>query len=177
MTETADLKSLARRVLVRDTARDTVRDAVSRGRLVQGKPARQGPAPYLGASGRCPDPFDRYLVALGKRCPDLIDGRCWQQAVEDGWRFLGQWGDQAHALGWTARDLFGLAAVPDRPAPNYRRLSRYDQTGLVWLLQGRPVMALTQDTAVIENATGTVSYRRYDKPALGPLGDSLNDMV
>jgi hypothetical protein len=51
-----------------------------------------------------------------------------------------------------------------------------DQTGLAWLSQGRRVVAFTQDTAVIETATGTVSYRRHNKPALGPLGDSLDDV-
>jgi hypothetical protein len=30
-------------------------------------------------------------------------------------------------LGWTAQDLFGLPPVPEKPAPNYRRLSRYDE--------------------------------------------------
>jgi hypothetical protein len=43
-------------------------------------------------------------------------------------------------------------------------------------LQGRQVVELTKDKAVIETATGAVSYRRYNKPALGPLGDSLDDM-
>ena len=60
--------------------------------------------------------------------------------------------------------------VPDRPGPKYQRLSRYDQTGLVWLLRGRRVIEFT------EAVTGAVSYRRYNKPALGPLGDSLDDM-
>jgi hypothetical protein len=51
-----------------------------------------------------------------------------------------------------------------------------DQTGLVWLSQGRRVVELTKDKAVIETPNGTVSYRRHDKPALGPLGDSQDDM-
>src|SRR5262249_44217882 len=38
--------------------------------------------------------------------------------------------------------------------PSYRRLSRYDETGLIWLLQGRPVVMLTAATAAIENPTG-----------------------
>jgi hypothetical protein len=82
-------------------------------------------------------------------------------------RFLVQWGQKAAALSWAARDLFGLAEVPDRPAPNYRRLSRYDQTALIWLLPRRRVVALTQDTAAIENVAGTVSYHRHNKPAPG----------
>jgi hypothetical protein len=86
------------------------------------------------------------------------------------------WGEQAVALGWTPRDLFGLHKPPDQPHPSYRRLSRYDETGLIWLLQGRPVAALTAATAAIENPTGAITvYRRYDKPALGSVGDSLDD--
>jgi hypothetical protein len=86
-------------------------------------------------------------------------------------------GEKAAVLGWTARDLFGLHPVPDKPAPNYRRLSRYDETGLFWLLRGRPVVALTESTAAVENPTGTVTiYRRHNKPALGPLGDSLDEL-
>src|SRR5262249_21061324 len=85
-------------------------------------------------------------------------------------RFLGQWGAQAEALGWTARDLFGLAAIPAKPHQSYRRLSRYDETGLIWLLCGRQVLALTESTAVGESQTRTATvYRRHNKPALGPL--------
>jgi hypothetical protein len=97
--------------------------------------------------------------------------------VEDGRWFLTQWGEQAAAFGWTVRDLFGLNPIPARPMPNYRRLSRYDQTGLIWLLRGRPVAALTEATASIKNPTGAVTiYRRHNKPALGPVGDSLDDL-
>jgi hypothetical protein len=63
----------------------------------------------------------RVLATLESRCPDHVPTDHWQQAVEDGRRFLAQWGAQADALGWTARDLFGLAPVPDRPRPSYRR--------------------------------------------------------
>jgi hypothetical protein len=99
----------------------------------------------------------------------------WRQCVQDGKRFLAKWGEQAEALGWTSADLFGLHQVPAKPAPSYSRLSRYDCTGLIWLLQGRAVVALTADTATIRNpATGSLTtYRRFNKPALGPLGDSL----
>ena len=174
MTETADLKSLARRVLVRDTARDAVGDAVSCGSIADGEETRQGPP----ETRRCiPASYAPYLAMLQVRCPDLIDEHCHQLALQDGCRFLDEWGEQAHALGWTAQDLFGLPAVPEKPKPNYRRLSRYDQTGLIWLLHGRRVAALTEETAAIESASGAISvYRRYNKPALGPLGDSLEDL-
>ena len=50
-----------------------------------------------------------------------------QQAEADGKTFLARWGE--HALGWTAKDLFGLPAVPEHAKPSFidtttnRRLS------------------------------------------------------
>ena len=114
------------------------------------------------------------FTALERRCPDHVEPDRWQRAVEDGRRFLAQWGEQAAALGWTAKDLFGLFPVPEKPHPTFNRLSRYDETGLCWLLEGRTVVALSSDTAVIRTATGaTLKYRKDNKPALGPVGDSL----
>jgi hypothetical protein len=78
----------------------------------------------------------------------------WQQAIEDAHRFVSKWGKQAEALGWTTAGLFGLHIPPEKPAPNYRRLSRYDQTGLIWLLRGRPVIALTETEATILAPSG-----------------------
>jgi hypothetical protein len=129
--------------------------------------------PPFGRFGR----FGRSFSALEARCPDHVPVERWEQAVEDGKRFLAKWGTQAEALGWTSADLFGLAPVPEQPHPSYRRLSRYDCTGLIWLLQGRPVVALTEATAAIENPTGSIAtYRRFNRPALGPVGDSLDDL-
>jgi hypothetical protein len=121
--------------------------------------------------------FCRTFSALEARCPDLVPVDRWQLAVDDGRAFLARWGEQAEALGWSAKDLFGLYPPPARPHPTYSRLSRYDETGLVWLLQRRPVVALTEATAAIQYATGAITiYRRFSKPALGPLGDSLDDL-
>jgi hypothetical protein len=121
-------------------------------------------------------PFGRVFEALESRCPDVPVDR-WQAAVEDGRAFLSRWGDQAEALGWTPRDLFGLHTVPDKPHPSYSRLSRYDETGLIWLLGGREVVALTEATAAIQSSTGAITtYRRHNKPALAPPGDSLDDL-
>jgi hypothetical protein len=99
-------------------------------------------------------PFGRALAALHEHCPDHVPDDRWQQAVADGQAFLAAWGERADRLGWTAQDLFGLHKPPETPHPSYRRLSRYDCTGLVWLLQGRPVVALTEVTAVNICATG-----------------------
>jgi hypothetical protein len=106
------------------------------------------------------------LAALKSKCPEAIEFGRWQRAIKDADLFLISWAGQAAALSWTPRELFGLADVPARPAANYQRLSRYDQLGLIWLLQGRRVVALTKDTAVIETAIGTVSFYRLrrDEP-------------
>jgi len=121
--------------------------------------------------------FGRILSALEARGPDLVPIDRWQLAVQDGRHFLAQWGEQAEALGWTIKDLFGLVTVPEHAKPSFNRMSRYDETGLVWLLDGRRVVALTEGTAAIQNpATASVTmYRRHNKPAFGPLGDSLDD--
>jgi hypothetical protein len=121
--------------------------------------------------------FRRTFAHLQLKPPALVDVTRWRQCVEDGKRFLAKWGEQAQALNWSSADLFGLHAVPERPHQSYRRLSRYDCTGLCWLLEGRPVLALTADTAAVENPIGNIStYRRFSKPSYGPLGDSLEDL-
>jgi hypothetical protein len=120
---------------------------------------------------RGPSQFRKVLAVLQTRCPVLVPVERWQQCVEDGRAFLAQWGEQAALLGWTSADLFGLHTPPDKPHPSYNRLSRYDQVGLCWLLQGRCVVAITESTAAIENpvSSSVTIYRRYNKPALGPL--------
>jgi hypothetical protein len=124
-----------------------------------------------------PARYGRAMTALESRCPYLIPVDRWKQAIADGQPFLAHWGDQAEALGWTARDLFGLQKPPEKPHPSYSRLSRYDETGLIWLLQGREVVALTEATAAIQNPTRAITvYRKHNKPALGPVGDSLDDL-
>jgi hypothetical protein len=93
-------------------------------------------------------------------------------------RFLARWGHQAHDLGWTVRDLFGLFPVPEHARTTFNRLARYDETGLIWLLQGREVTALAETTAAIRGPMGAITvYRRHNKPAVGPLGDSLDDLA
>jgi hypothetical protein len=122
--------------------------------------------------------YRRTYAHLQLRPPTYIEEARWRQCVEDGSRFLAVWGEQAEALGWTSADVFGLHDPPTTPHPSYSRLSRYDATGLIWLLEGRRVTALTAETAAIENpTTGTITiYRRHNKPALGPVGDSLEDL-
>jgi hypothetical protein len=123
--------------------------------------------------------YRRTFARLQLKPPTLVEIERWRRCVQDGSKFLALWGERAEAMGWRSTDLFGLHAVPDKPHPSYQRLSRYDATGLIWLLQGRPVVALTETTASIRNLkTGNVTvYRKYNKPGLGPVGDSLEDFA
>ena len=122
------------------------------------------------------NPYASILDPLRARCPVHVPPERWQQAVADSDAFLRRWGEQAHALGWTARDLWGLHTPPKKPHATYSRLSRYDDTGLLWLLHGREVVALTDTTAAIRWPGGSITiYRKNNKPALGPLGDSLDE--
>jgi hypothetical protein len=115
--------------------------------------------------GRC----SRTLSVLEARCPDHVPAERWRQAVEDGRRFLAKWGAQAMALGWRSNDLFALSPVPAHIKPSFQRLSRYDETGLIWLLQGRAVVGLTASMAAIQNPRGSITcYRKHNKPAFGP---------
>ena len=122
-------------------------------------------------------PFGEVLDQFERCCPDHIEAERWRQCIADASRFIASWGDNAAALGWTTQELFGLHRPPANPHPTYRRLSRYDATGLIWLLQGRPVAALTADTAAIATPSGgALTYCKLRKPAFGPIGDSLDDM-
>ena len=120
-------------------------------------------------------PIISVLAVLETRCPEHVPVTRWQQCIDDGRAFLATWGEQAERLGWIARDLFGLFPVPENPHPTFSRLSRYDHTGLIWLLDGCPVIALTEATAAIQTPSGAITiYRKHNKPALGPTGDSLD---
>ncbi len=70
----------------------------------------------------------------------------WQVLREDAYRFLRDHAARAHGLGWTALDLFGVH--PEKPQ------ARFDCMGLVPLLNGAKVTALSDLEAVIEKPSG-----------------------
>ena len=65
----------------------------------------------------------------------------WRQFIQDAEHFMTDWAEKADALGWTAVDVFGLH--PEAPA------HRMDAAGLIWLLSGHRVAALSENEAVI----------------------------
>jgi len=86
-------------------------------------------------------------LRLRRGPPDGVDDARWRSALTDSDRFMETWGSQAANLGWTGDDLFGLYST----AP----LARYDAMGLMWLLRGRTVVALTATEATIRASAGT----------------------
>lgn len=82
----------------------------------------------------------------------------WRRLADDGRRFLRRWGVEAVAAGWTTTDLFGLH--PTAPA------ARYDAMGLVALIAGGDVVAITSRFATIRMASGSclTYYLRLPRP-------------
>jgi hypothetical protein len=98
--------------------------------------------------------------------PQGYPERAWRQLLADAERFLDRWGMQAARLGWPAWELFGC----HRQAP----FGRIQGMGLVLLLRGRELVALTADEAVIRTATGAhQTYRRKPDDPLHPTGRCL----
>ena len=93
--------------------------------------------------------------------PRTYPALAWQQLIVDAERFLEGWAAQAHRLGWPAWELLGC----HRRAP----WGRIEATGLVLLLHGRELAALTAAEAVIRTRTGaSQTYRRKPRDPLHP---------
>lgn len=84
--------------------------------------------------------YDKALEQLRSRNP-TPDPTRWEQVKHDAARFIEKWGDKAEAFGWPVDELFGIDPI----AP----FARYENMGLVWLLQGRAVDDLTKQFIVI----------------------------
>ena len=95
-------------------------------------------------------------VLLTLPCPEGITPARWHRLLDNARDFIEQWGDQAAALGWSTADIFGVNQV--------KPFRRYDAAGLIWLLVGRPVVALTETSATIECPTGQRLTCRRKQP-------------
>src|SRR5262249_34706572 len=163
--ETLSLKALARRILDRDTQRDRGRDKVSRSPASEQRQPRQSvsrisSSPALDADevaeraaliefgADVPREWAEGFAKLTPERPALdVPSHRWRLFVDDVGRFLdGGFAKQAAGLGWTPFDLFG--ADPDKP------FARIDKAGLLWLVGGAKLVALSQDTATIEMVNG-----------------------
>jgi hypothetical protein len=88
------------------------------------------------------------------RPPGDVPARRWLRFVDDVGLFLDSpFCRTAASLGWGPLDLFGC----DRDRP----YARIDQCGLLWLLNGSRIVAMTENTVTIERPTGAIqTYRR-----------------
>ena len=95
-------------------------------------------------------------------------------AIEDGHRFVTQWGKQAEALGWAPADLFGFARAREAgtqlPTTSPLRPDGLD------LERARPARDRADATAatILAPSGASLMYHRYDKPAPGLIGDSTD---
>jgi hypothetical protein len=101
-----------------------------------------------------PDEWQAILNELkGATSVDGFGDARWPSLVDDTEVFLARWGEAAHLLGWTALDLFGVH--PAAPA------ARFDVMGLLPLLRGDSVVALTKDEARIRRPSRAIlTFRR-----------------
>jgi hypothetical protein len=106
------------------------------------------------AGGERPPAWAQDLLWVDPRQPpgDVPLDR-WVQFLDDSRRFVDEgWARRAAALGWKPHDLIGCDEI--------KPYARVDRLGLIWLLNGRAVIAITGDTARICGATGSLCYRR-----------------
>jgi len=113
-------------------------------------PTATGP---IGAIGTACRPYAVELARLLAMAHPLpVQPARWERMRRDAVAFTDRWGGAAAELGWGALALFGCS-------PGFAR--RLDRDGLLWLLDGRAVVEVTADTAVIVTPSGgRLTYRR-----------------
>jgi hypothetical protein len=95
------------------------------------------------------------------RVPHRWPATTWPQFIADAQAFCRDWAERAFLSGWAAWELFGC----HRRAP----WGRIQGMGLVLLLHGRELVALTDGEAVIRTGTAAhQTYRRKLHDALHP---------
>ncbi len=90
---------------------------------------------------------------LAMACPASCPAEQWKVLREDAYTFLRDHAARAHEVGWTVLDLFGVHPV--------KPWVRFDHMGLVPLLNGDRVTAISEIEAVIEKPSGArATFRR-----------------
>jgi len=122
--------------------------------------------------GRAPRAWAEALARLDPAHPPRdVPRQRWVQFIDDCGRFLDSgWAQRAIWLGWAPINLFGC----DRERP----YAKVDQAGLLWLIEGRSLMALSHDIAVIGSPSegGQRHYRRRaSKPRQNVMAWELAD--
>ncbi len=98
------------------------------------------------------DWFEGVRQIMTHRAPSGIPPERWIQTQTDTWALLRDYGATAAHLGWTALDLFG--GHPAKP------LTRLDCMGLALILQGRALISLDANSALIGPGVPPLVHRR-----------------
>jgi hypothetical protein len=177
--ETPGLKALARLVLTRDSRRDAERDRVSRPSpridarretvsaaecpLASWGDVEEESAAIVERDGGIPRAWTEGFARLRPdHPPGDVPAKRWLTFIDDVGRFLDSpFCAVAAALGWGPHDLFGC----DRDRP----FARIDHAGLLWLLNGDRLVALTANAAIIERRTGARQTFRRRPVAVGEI--------
>lgn len=149
------LKALAYKVLERNTIRN---HSATTEKLMCNPPAispRELHDPFLfeeraakiEADGVPRDWAEGFAQLCTMPRPAAYTQKRWEQILNDGGLFLDRWKTQVIALGWRPVDVFGVC--PDAPT------WRYDRMGVVALLEGRRVFAITSNAVKISGNGGT----------------------
>jgi hypothetical protein len=98
------------------------------------------------------------MFALAAEPPDDCSDARWAEAVRGLKRFVDAgWSDQAALLGWTDVELYRVPHL----------WSRIDLAGAALLIGDRRVIAVTEDSIVIETASGaSLKFRRLGREHL-----------
>jgi hypothetical protein len=119
------------------------------------RPIEEERAALVEHDGNIPRAWAEGFARLApEQPPGDVPARRWLAFIDDVGRFLdSDFTAVAVAFGWGPHDLFGC----DRDRP----FARIDAAGLLWLLNGDRLIALTENTATIETRTGArQTYRR-----------------
>jgi len=101
-------------------------------------------AEYLGGLNREWAEVFAKIQLMSK--PKKLEMRYWQIFLDDTGRFLDLFVHQAAKLGWRPEDIFCC----HREAPN----NRYDCMGLIFLLQGKEIIEISESKVVMVNQNG-----------------------
>jgi hypothetical protein len=176
VAETSPLKALARRVLDRDTRRDTSRDTTVSVLPIAGTSSETPVSPVSGVSPVWADDIEeraalvefganvprRWAEGFAALCsmsqPSAFSPERWARIVDAAGVFLDVWAAKAIACGWTDLDVFGCD--PDRP------VARFDCAGLLLLLDRCEIVGIDEGGAdLIASPEARLRYRRRPVPA------------
>src|SRR5947207_141206 len=185
VAETSPLKALARRVLDRDTRRDTTRDSSVSLLPIADTSSETPVSPVSPVSGVSADDLDEraalieYGAGVPRRWAEGYAALCamaapagftperWQRIVDAAGSFLDRWASAAITCGWSDLDVFGCD--PDRPD------ARFDCMGLALLLDRMEVVGLDPDGADLIATVGGAKLR-FRRRALPQNTVSLSDL-